>query len=154
MEIWVNRAGVNGRFGEIFLSKGIVGIDYPKLGNLSKIKSKEDLVIAYREAYPEFEGWKLRIAMQVGQAWRFLKEFSIGDLVLVPIKTEIWLGRIASNYIYSNAEPFHLRKVKWLKSMHRNSFDPDIKQGLGATNAVFQIHKEDFERRIAKLYDL
>jgi restriction system protein len=94
-------------------------------------------------------------ANEVGQVWRFIHEIQKGDLVALPLKIRkaIAIGRIQGDYEYkalaSNIK--HIRRVKWLKTIPRSSFDQDILYSLGAFMTVCKIERHDAENRVKKI---
>ena len=54
MVVWINNAGENREFEEIFLKNNIIAIKWVKIKeDLSNIKNKEELKEVYIKAYPE-----------------------------------------------------------------------------------------------------
>lgn len=106
---------------QYFLENNIVGIGWPGIGSLEDIESRDD-VKNKLELAGYTEG---RTALSVGQAagilYRFTCEIKIGDYVLVPNGSNIFVGKILDEKPFylekfdTDEEGFcHQRKVEWL----------------------------------------
>ena len=89
-----------------------------------------------------------------GQLWRFSREFEVGDIVALPLKTQsaIAFGRITGPYQYrADAPPSakHQRPVEWLtKDIPRSKIDSDLRHSLGGAMTVFRVQRNEAEKRI------
>jgi len=155
MPFWLVRAGKYGEQEQDALEKNIITIGWNDLPDLSTIKIKDELENLYSKYYPSSK--KMSIANIVGQIWRFLHEFQIGDLVALPLKTQsaIAIGKVIGNYEYRELTHNikHIRQVKWLKIIPRSTFDQDILYSLGACMTVCQISRNNAENRVKNLLD-
>ena len=155
MSVWLVRAGSRGEQEEAALSNNVATIGWEELPDLSKIGTREELQELYTKTYPTAK--KMEVANYVGQVWRFLHEIQKGDLVALPLKTQssIAIGEIIGDYEYkeiaSNVK--HIRRVKWIKTFPRSSFDQDILYSLGAFMTVCKIERNDAENRIKKMLE-
>lgn len=155
MSVWLVRAG---RFGEneaTALDEGIVTIGWNNMPDLAKVASREELAAIYESLHPDAA--KGRVSNQVGQIWAFRSRINVGDLVVLPLKTQssIAIGKIASNYGYSTDfgdGVRHVRKVDWLRTdIPRTAFDQDLLYSFGAFMTVCQIQRNKAEERIKAL---
>jgi len=153
MSLWLVRAGRRGEQEEGAFKHSVITIGWNEFDDLSKIKSKEDLTNLYIKLHPDTK--KMKVVNEVGQIWRFIREIKKGDLVALPLKTQsaIAIGEIIGDYEYRELTPNikHIRKVKWLKTIPRSSFDQDILYSLGAFMTVCRIERNDAENRVRKL---
>ncbi len=153
MTLWLVRAGKHGEREDFALENNVVPIGWTDLPDLSKLESKDDLAKLYVETYGPQK--KMHIANVIGQLWRFTKEISKGDLVVLPLKRKsgIAIGEITGDYEYREIEPniTHFRKVNWIKTFSRSSFDQDVLFSLGAFMTVAQIKRNNAEERIRKM---
>ena len=154
MTLWMVRAGSHGEEEQQALEKGFVTIGWHGFPNLSNIKSREELQNLYKKIHPDSK--KMTVANEVGQIWRFVDTIKIGDLVALPLKLQaaIAVGKIEGNYEYRDdlgEEINHIRKVKWLKTIPRISFDQDLLYSFGAFMTVCQIERNDAEKRVIAL---
>lgn len=153
MTFWLVRAGTHGEQEEGVLENNVVSIGWNKLPDLSKITSKEELTKLYLEANGPNK--KRHVANVVGQIWTFLKKINNGDLVALPLKRKsgIAIGEVVDNYefkeIQSNIK--HVRKVKWIKTFPRSSFDQDILFSLGAFLTVGTVRADKAEERVRSM---
>ncbi|MCE2506300.1 MAG: restriction endonuclease [Nitrosopumilaceae archaeon] len=94
----------------------------------------------------------MHVSNVVGQIWSFLKRINSGDLVALPLKRKsgIAIGKIVGDYefkeIQSNIK--HIRKVNWLKTFPRSSFDQDVLFSLGAFLTIGRVRRDDAEERV------
>lgn len=155
MSVWLVRAG---RFGENearALDESIVTIGWNSMPDLAKVASREELAAIYETLHPdEVKG---RVSNQVGQIWAFRSRINVGDLVVLPLKTQssIAIGKIASAYGYTTDLGDgirHVRKVDWLRTdIPRTAFDKDLLHSFGAFMTVCQIQRNNAEQRIKAL---
>lgn len=106
---------------QYFLENNVVGIGWPGIGNLEDVESRDDVKNKLKLAgYTEG-----RTALSIGQAagtlYRFICEMKIGDYVLVPNGSNIFVGKILDEKPFylekfdMDEEGFcHQRKVEWL----------------------------------------
>jgi restriction system protein len=153
MTFWLVRAGTHGEEEEGVLENNVVSIAWNELPDLKTTKTREDLGKLYTEIYGPQK--KMHVANVAGQIWRFANEIKIGDLVALPLKRKsgIAIGEITGDYefkeITSNIK--HIRKVKWIKTFPRSSFDQDVLFSLGAFMTVAQIKRNDAENRVRNM---
>lgn len=153
MSLWMVRAGKHGEQEQGALDNNVATIGWNELPDLSNLKNREQLIKLYYKAHPN--ATKPQAANEVGQVWRFTHEIQKGDLVALPLKMRkaIAIGRIQGGYEYkalaSNIK--HIRRVKWLKTIPRSSFDQDILYSLGAFMTVCKIERNDAENRVKKI---
>ena len=153
MTFWLVRAGTHGEQEEGVLENNVVSIGWNDLPDLSKITTKEELTKLYLETHGPHK--KMHVANVVGQIWSFLKRINNGDLVALPLKRKsgIAIGEIVGDYefkeIQSNIK--HIRKVKWIKTFPRSSFDQDILFSLGAFLTVGNVRADKAEERVLSM---
>ena len=155
MALWVVRSGRFNEDEENFFANNRIFIASDGLNkDLSKIKDKSNLRIFLQEHHPKFSGAK--ISNRQGQLWAFVHGMKIGDWVASPKKLGgIHIGEITGNYAYENhAEglSYHYRTVKWIeKNIPRTNFDQDILSSLGGASTVFQVKRNDAEKRVREM---
>lgn len=152
MALWVVRAGKNGEQEPAALENAVIAIGWNDLGDLSKVKSKEEVERLYRQTYKDESSHS--IATQVGQIWSFLSRIQVKDLVAIPLKgrSAVAVGVVQSGYEYRSdlgEIVQHTRKVKWLRSdLPRTSFEQDILYSFGGLQTVYQVSRNDAENRV------
>ena len=151
MTFWLLHAGRDGEYEEYMLKNNVIAIGYHDFPNLSKIKDMDELKEIYRQAYGEKEK-PARMRIRVSAIWSFCTKMKKGDLVASPLKkkSEIIIGEIIGEYTYQNPESpvRHTRKVNWLKTFPRSSFETDIQNSFGAQLTVSQVRADNAEERI------
>ena len=153
--IWLVRAGRTGHQENAALEHNVVAIGWEELGDLSKIREKDELIELYESNYSELKA--RAISHKANQIWRFAKEIQIGDYVVLPLKTEpvIAIGQVTGEYEFDTTiaeEVRHIRRVKWLTTdMPRTRLDQDLLYSLGAFMTVCRIQRNDAETRIPQV---
>ena len=151
MSLWLVRAGRHGEQEQGALENNIVTIGWNELPDLSNVKSRKELTELYIRVHPSAK--KAQVA--VGQVWRFVHEIQKGDLVALPLKTQsaIAIGKVEGEYEYKKLADNikHIRRIKWLETIPRSTFEQDILYSLGSLMTVCQIERNDAENRVKKL---
>ncbi len=139
--MWMVRAGENAYLFDDFESKKIIAIGWNDVGDLSKVSNPEEIKKIVREKYPEYKLGKLNIT--AGQLIKFRFEFKKGDYVITynPEKRRYLVGEIIGDYEYNTKllDYYHIRRVKWLREISRDSLSTSTKNTLGAISTLFEI---------------
>jgi restriction system protein len=139
--IWMVRSGQASYLIDDFLQGAYVAIGWNELGLLDRNMTIHDLKTRFKEAYPDDSDGRVRQC--VGQVWRFLQEFTIGDKVVTydAGTREYYLGTITSDYKYDEAiEYHHCRTVDWLEEgISRDILSTEAKNTLGAISTIFEL---------------
>jgi restriction system protein len=137
--IWVVRAGSQGEGDQLFRKGKKVGVHFIDQ-DLSKLAAdREAFKAAYATAFPNEP--PMAVANQAGQAYRFVHEMKVGELVIYPSKIDrmFHLGRIKGGYEYK-AGPFpHQRAVEWQKELPRKLFTQGALYEANSAMTLFQI---------------
>ena len=153
MTFWLVRADKHGEQEEGVLENNVVAIGWNDLPDLSKIETKEELEKLYVETRGSQK--KMHTANVIGQIWSFIKKINKGDLVALPLKRKsgIAIGEIIGDYECNQLQPNikHIRKVNWIKTFPRSSFDQDILFSLGAFLTVGRVRRENAEERVRNM---
>lgn len=148
-EVWCVRAE-GGRYTEDFVKGGYAGIGW-ELGDLSRVKSRDELERLYRKNYPDHNA--LTVGQNVGQIWRFATEMTEGEYVVTPGSDRelLWWGEIGEKTYYyledGDSCPYsHRKSVKWNKDpVRRSSFSVPFQNSIKSSLTVFWIvHKDNF----------
>jgi len=152
LTLWMVRAGARGEREDFALQNNVVVIGWEELPDLSDVTSRDELDALCREIYPELK--PNTVTNWVGQLWAFRERISVGDLVVLPLKTQsaIAIGEVVGPYAYNPEFPpdaTHHRRVKWLRTdLPRSALDQDLLYSLGAFLTVCQIQRNNAEQRI------
>ncbi len=156
MSLWMVRAGSYGEQEQGALDNNVVTIGWTEFSDLRQFKTREDLAKEYSRLFPDANRGK--VANHVGQIWRFVHDIQKGDLVGLPlhIQSAIAIGKIESDYQFETITPNiqHIRRVKWLKTIPRSSFDRNILYSFGAFMTVCKIEREGAENKVKKLLQM
>jgi restriction system protein len=149
------RAGKNGEQERMVLESGQAAVAWPSIGDLSKCRTRDDVLHALLEATPEASDRTL--ANHATQLWTFVAKMQIEDLVVLPLKRErlVAIGRITGGYRYAVAngpKARHARPVEWLRTdLPRDAIGADLLASLGAYTTVCEIHRHGAADRFAAL---
>ena len=142
--MWMVRAGEGGYLIEEF-EKGYVAIGWRKLGDMTGVKSQDDIRAMYERAYPDSHPSKASNAVAMLYKFRFV--FTVGEKVVTynPETRDYLIGNILSDYAYSPGEIkdyAHLRTVEWLGRVRRDNLSLSARNTLGSTLTVFSINED------------
>jgi restriction system protein len=154
MTLWTVRCGGDGAYEQEAVAQKIVGIGWGELGDISKLDSREELMLHFASTIPNDSLASLR--NQLAQVYAFKNRIQIGDLVALPLKSSasIAFGRITGNYKYvkdAHRYVVHQRSVEWIKEVPRSLIDQDLLYSFGAFSTVFEVKRNDAETRIQAL---
>ena len=141
--VWGIHAGREGEAHSLFIKDMVIGIGWPKMGDLSLIDNNRDAFkAAYEIHYPNDK--KGAIPVKAGMLYRFVYEMQIGDFIIYPSKFDkkIHIGRITGEYEfnpksdknYSNQHP-----TEWLRSVPRTRFTQGALYEIGSAMTLFQV---------------
>ncbi len=116
-KFWLYKAGENGDKWEDMYAKGLMGLGWKNLGNLSKYSNKEEIEAQLNILYPRHTTDRVNDRKS---NWDFCNEMEVGDIVIVGSgKTKfLGYGEVESDYFYDPNldESFaSFRKVNWIK---------------------------------------
>ena len=147
--VWVVRAD-GGRYTEHCVSGSYTGIGWGELGDLSKIKDRDELRTLYEITFPNDS--TATVGNKVGQIARFLLEIRAGDYVITPAQDSEWLhyGRIGDEAPYYHADaadgcPYpHRRPVDWdRKRLRRSERSVPFQHNLRAMLTVYAVSRRE-----------
>jgi restriction system protein len=155
MTLWVCKGGKRGERESRFKENSLVAIGFDRLNDLSIVQTRDELKAQYEKAWPDApQGRKNN---HVGQVYAFLKKVTVGDLVVVPMKTSgtIWIGEIKSEYKFRQdlgGDMKHTRDVQWLeKDLPRSSFDKAILYSFGSAMTFSRAERHQAEESVRNL---
>jgi MoxR-like ATPase len=152
---WLIRAGSDGEQEDLALNKSVAVIGWAELGDLAYMPDREELKALVQQQWPDRS--PPAVAAWAGQVFRFLHDVAIGDLVVLPLRTEpnhVAIGGITGPYEYREEPEFvadaqHTRRVEWLVSnAPYGSFDADIVAAFGQQGTVSEITKPNAVDRV------
>lgn len=154
MAVWLVRAGGNGENENYVLENNVVAIGWESLGDLSSIKSREELLSLLEQRYPDAKH-KARLNWR-SQIWPLRHEIQIGDVVALPLKHRpaVAFGEVTGGYQYVSTAPNdakHQRPVKWIREVPRNQIAQDLRFSLGAFMTVCRLTRNDAEQGLHAL---
>lgn len=138
-KVWVVRGGDYNELASQVKTKKAVAIGWPHIGDVSKLKAKEEIRWALEETRPGSG-----TPNTVGQIFRFAKEMEPGDYVLTPEKATatIHVSRCAGAYRHDPAtfsvDYPHVRPVEYLAAVPRSTFPQTVRNTLGSVLTVFR----------------
>ena len=150
-KLYLARAGRNGEDEDLALENDFAIIGFRDIPSLEGAKDYDAVAERVNEALPDH---KPRARGNfAGQLWAFSVAMENGDLVVLPRKltSQVAIGRVTGPYEHRevNAEPRHVRPVKWLKTdIPRATFEQDVLSSFGAFMTVCQISRNGAARRV------
>lgn len=151
--MWMVRAGEGGYLSAEF-EKGYVAIGWNDLGDLTDIKSQEDIKALYRRVYPgERPG---QISAGAAMVNKFRGVITKGDKIASydPSKREYLVGSVESDYHYNPGEIRdynHLRRVRWIGRVSRDALSPSSRNSLGSIQALFELSEDVAKELMANI---
>ena len=143
MTAWVVRGGGRGEYEEVFMSENVVAVDYGVVASIAEFSSRDSL----RE--------QLSSRSAADQLWRFAREISSGDTVVLPRKSPrvIAVGQVSGEYQYRpSLEAPHVRPVNWIaQEIPHADFEADILNSFGGQGTVYRIRATDAELRLQQI---
>jgi len=139
-KMWMVRAGRNAILAQDFEENGCVAVGWEELGDLSSVRSKEELKKEFKKVYSDEKIGRQRIIL--GQISRFRFDIKKGDFV-VTYNPEIRVypvGEVISDYQFISNSPGnfnHILKVKWLGKVKRDQLSVSTKNTVGAIMTLF-----------------
>jgi hypothetical protein len=153
---WIVRAGRDGQQEPLALDESVALIGWSDLGELNATLSRDDLKKMIAQTWGEQS--ERSLAAQAGQIYRFIHDIELGDLVVLPLKTEpnhVAVGRVLGPYQnradgdFAGSDGRHTRAVEWLEtSLPYERFDADLREAFGLQGTVREITKPDAAERI------
>ena len=154
---WVVRAGREGEEEQYNLDHSVVSIGWYDFEELDSMTDRDEFGERLEERFPE---WGTRSARD--QLWRFAKEISVGDSVVMPQKRPelgrerlIAIGRVVGPYEWDPSQPEnvrHRRKVEWLQTdLPREVVQDDLDKSLNGLVTVYSLRPNDAPYRIKYL---
>ena len=140
--MWMVRAGRKGRFIDEFREKAIVAVGWIDLSSLKPFDTKERMVKAVKETWPDWNA--VKVGNNAGQLLRFGHEVSVGDDVITydPQTRAYLVGTIKSEYEYlpgSVNDWGHIRQVNWNTEVDRDKLSTATRNSLGSLSTLFKI---------------
>ncbi|MFF0529401.1 CBS domain-containing protein [Nocardia amikacinitolerans] len=155
MRAWVVRAGRHGQRERAALEEGLVVVGWDHLGDLMPAWTRDDIKELVVAAYPDEE--PRTVGNWTGQLYRFRHEISVGDLVVLPLKSaQVAIGHVDGGYEYRADAPDglrHVRRVRWLvRDVARERFHPDLLDSMGSLLTVFELTRFGAPYRITAIF--
>jgi len=138
--MWMMRAGRSGRLLDDFLTRSVIALGWPRIGDPTDIATEAELLDRFRMAYP---GWtETQCAVAAGQVYRFVHEFRTGDQAVIYDGQQrlYWIGRIEGPARWEpegDDEMTCTRPVSGGETLPRDSLSPDSRNILTAFQSLF-----------------
>ncbi|MBK8445254.1 MAG: AAA family ATPase [Micropruina sp.] len=155
---WVVRAGAQGEAEASNLMLGRASIGWSEVPDMSSVASREQLREIVDGLYPDALAQSR--AVTTGQLWAFRSTIAVGDVVVMPLKTQpgsIAFGRCTGTYCYDAdaAEATkHYLPVKWQPDLvSRDILQPDLMAMVNGAMTVFSVSRNDAAQRLKAVGD-
>lgn len=145
---WIYAPGEGSRFWKEFYKKGIMGIGWEALGDLTVYPTKSAMKEKMKQEYGKEFSYK-----NAGHAtWQFVNEMKVGDVIFVKRGLAKIIGRgvVASDYYYdvSREEYNHVRKVEWT---HEGEWNHDGQIVMKALTDITPY--TDYYKKLERMFD-
>jgi restriction system protein len=147
--VWGIHAGRTGDAHTLFLKKSVVALGWPKAGDLTQLKDRDEFKEKITAAYPHDKPGSIPVS--AGQLFRFIFEMKVGDIIAYPSQRDklLHIGRIDGDYRYNPSADENYpnqRAVTWLKEIPRTIFSQAALFEIGSAMSFFQIrnYAEEF----------
>lgn len=143
---WAVRAGRGGEYVDSFEKSNFVAIGWNELGNLPPSSTLDEIKRKYRQTWPDAsEG---SVGNDCNQIYRFIREFQIGDSVLLidTVKNRVLLGEITKDYQYKDywrddCRFSRRRTVKWIVAEKRSALPDSLLSSLRFRQTICDLSK-------------
>jgi restriction system protein len=154
---WMIRAGRKGKFVNNFLLFGVVGIECPQVGIITKDVTKREIFIRYMVQNPL--NTKIQARNTITQIDRFVHSIEINDYVLTyePNQRLYYIGQIKSDVRWDPKiirELPCVRNAKWTKKISRDNINSKYLGSLGALLTVFMVKPLTIENILINAKDI
>lgn len=146
--IWMIRAGEGGYLAGDFASKNIVAIGWKELGDLSQIKSRDEIRELCRQAFPKDKPNKIITSMSVVHRFRNVIQQGDGVVTYDPASRQYLIGEISGDYRFDpKCIPDHpnVRDVIWRSRVSRDALPGTTRNLLGSIITIFAISPEAWD---------
>ena len=160
MTLWVNRAGKGGEYETLFLEQNLIGISYGFREDVSACDSYESLKSRLAANYsrePHPPG-SIALGLRAGALWRFAKELTRGDWVVVPLVSRpvLCVAEVTGDYAFAGVDspdPLpHTRAVRWVaQDIPRTTVDSELIASLNGWQALYTPQLSDAAARVRTL---
>lgn len=134
------RAGRGSELIERFRVEKIVAIGWSEVGDLSKLKERNEVLAVSKQHYPDYKAGKLTVT--ASHLFRFAQVVSEGDRVVsYDSSTRIYIvGTIAGPYRFDKGQEYgHVRPVEWEYEVARDRLSIATKHSLGSIATLFEV---------------
>lgn len=151
---WVVRGGRNGEYEQHNVQTGRTTVGWVEAGDIGPCQSREDILALLEQVYPDYQ--PMRRSNIAGQLWAFRDRIKVGDLIVMPLKTQpghLRFGRVTGPYTFDaqNPDP-KLRKylaVEWgADTVHKAGIASDLMLSLNSLMTVFSPSRNDAVNRL------
>lgn len=158
--LWVCRPGRGGEYENFFLDGNLIGISYGFREDVSAYDSYESLKSRLSANYsrgPHPPG-AIALGLRAGALWRFAKELTRGDWVIVPFSSRpvLCVAEVTGDYAFAEVDspdPLeHTRAVRWIaQDIPRTAVDSELIASLNGRQTLYIPQLTDAQARIQAL---
>ncbi len=145
------RAGRAAENIDQFLFTSTVTLGWDNVGDLSRFNSRESILEAVINSYPEYS--KGKSILTAGMLYRFSKDIQNDDFVVTYNSDTrmYWIGKVTGSYKFDStrAEQKHTRPITWTDSVSRDTLSIQAKNKLGSIATLFLVSKEVLDEMLS-----
>ncbi|MGB3414148.1 MAG: restriction endonuclease [Microbacteriaceae bacterium] len=152
---WLVRSVKSGIDDDLSLNLNRSIIGFEDVGDLGSHETREDFVDALNQQ--GIGNTPSATTNYAGQLYNFVKNISIGDYIVMPLRNEpqIAVGEVTGGYEYyqaPNQKWRHTRQVRWLQqSLPRTAVQQDLLYSMGAFMTIAELKRNQAASRIENL---
>ena len=139
------RAGQGGYLAGEFANKNIVAIGWDQIGDLTNLRSRNEIWNLCRQTYPKDKPGKIITSVSVLHRFRNVIQKGDGVVSYDSNTREYLVGEITSDYRFDpSAIPYHpnIRDVVWHSRVSRDALPSSTRNLLGSIITLFAISSE------------
>lgn len=151
---WMVRAGERGFRFDDFKEKSLVSVGWLGVGEMTTLVNRNDFKNRLTSVFPEWSPYE--VGNSAGQLYRFAREIKIGETVITydTSSRKYLVGTVLSEYEYTEGvivDQSHIRRVKWIGEVSRDSLSVASRNSLGSTLTIFSISPETVKEMLSLL---
>ncbi|MFI7514080.1 restriction endonuclease [Micromonospora echinofusca] len=155
--VWLVRAGRHGERASWALDNQVAGGGFKEVDDLTRAATRDAVAGLVRAAFPDAKA--NLVANYAGQLWALRERITVGDIVVMPMKTsgQIAIGKVVGGYRHltdPDPERRHVRPVQWLRTdVPRTAIKQDLLYTLGAFLTICEVSRNDGAWRMAQVLE-
>lgn len=151
--VWLARTGEGGYVLADCIINGVVALRYRTVPDATQL-SQGDIA-----RYVDLAKTKTNVEVVAAMLVQFVHSARVGDLVITPHRAsrQVYVGEVAGGYRFADPSPvpgfLHLRPVRWLGSVERDSLPAAYLKEIDRPPTFYQLDSQAFWQEWAALLE-